>query len=143
MSSMRFNARLDTSHHGPPHLFKDAGVVSDSLTVKCLFVVSRCCVHKGLLGVPTGRNQEDSNLEAVQWVLLYLVMLGVAENTWHSRAKMCRSTIMHSFSYNSQTNVSRHMLLWTLFFCMWKLCPNVAAPFTYTLCSLSYCSIVK
>jgi hypothetical protein len=32
MSSMRFNARLDTSHHGPPHPCKDAGVVADSLT---------------------------------------------------------------------------------------------------------------
>jgi hypothetical protein len=30
MSSMRFSARLDTSHHGPPHPFKDAGVVVDS-----------------------------------------------------------------------------------------------------------------
>jgi hypothetical protein len=32
MFSMRFNARLDTSHHGPSHPFKDAGVVADSLT---------------------------------------------------------------------------------------------------------------
>jgi hypothetical protein len=53
MSSMRFNALLDMSHHGPPHPFKDAGVVADSLTgihnavVKCLFVVSRRCIHKG------------------------------------------------------------------------------------------------
>jgi hypothetical protein len=31
MSSMRFNARLDTSH-GPPHSLKGAGVVADSLT---------------------------------------------------------------------------------------------------------------
>jgi hypothetical protein len=53
MSSMRFNAPLDTSHHGPPHPFKDAGVVEDSLTgihnamVKCLFVDYRSCIHKG------------------------------------------------------------------------------------------------
>jgi hypothetical protein len=46
MSSMKFNARLDTSHHGPPHPYKDAGVVADSLTgihsaiLKCLFVVN-------------------------------------------------------------------------------------------------------
>jgi hypothetical protein len=32
MSSMRLNARLDTSHHGQPHPFKDAGEVMDSLT---------------------------------------------------------------------------------------------------------------
>jgi hypothetical protein len=41
MSSMKFNARLDTPHHGPPNLCKDAGVFADSLTdihnamVKC------------------------------------------------------------------------------------------------------------
>jgi hypothetical protein len=53
MSSMRFSARLNTSHHGPPYPFKDAGAVADSLTgihnsrVKCLFVVNRSCIHKG------------------------------------------------------------------------------------------------
>jgi hypothetical protein len=53
MSSMRFNARLDTLHHGPQHPFIDAGVVGDSLIgiqnamVKCLFVVNRRCIHKG------------------------------------------------------------------------------------------------
>jgi hypothetical protein len=30
--SMSINARLDTSHHGPPRPFRDAGVVVDSLT---------------------------------------------------------------------------------------------------------------
>jgi hypothetical protein len=42
--------------------------------VRCLFVVNRSRIHKGL-GVPTGKNPEDSNLasvEAMQWVLLYL-----------------------------------------------------------------------
>jgi hypothetical protein len=54
MTSMRFNVRLDTSHHGPPRPFKDVGVVADSLTgfhsvmVKCLLVVSRICVYKGV-----------------------------------------------------------------------------------------------
>jgi hypothetical protein len=53
MSSMRFNARLDASHHGPPHPYKDAGVVKNRLTgihnatVKCLFVVNRSCIHTG------------------------------------------------------------------------------------------------
>jgi hypothetical protein len=54
MSSMRFNVlvRLDTSHHAPPHLFKDAGAAADSLTdtnnaMKCLFVDKRSCTRKG------------------------------------------------------------------------------------------------
>jgi hypothetical protein len=52
MSSMIFNARLDTSHLGPLYAFKDAGVVADSLTgihnamVKSLFVVNRSCIHE-------------------------------------------------------------------------------------------------
>jgi hypothetical protein len=32
MSSMRFNARLDKSHHGQTHPFRVAGAVADSLT---------------------------------------------------------------------------------------------------------------
>jgi hypothetical protein len=53
MSSERFNARLDTSHQGPPHLFEDALLVVGSLTgihnavVKCFFVVKRSCIQKG------------------------------------------------------------------------------------------------
>jgi hypothetical protein len=63
-----------------PHPFKDAGAVADNLTgihnviVKCFFVVNRSCMHN-ILGFPTGKTQEDSNLasvEAMQWVLLYL-----------------------------------------------------------------------
>jgi hypothetical protein len=52
MSSMEFNAPLDTCYHGPPHPFRDAGVVADSLTgihnamVKCLFVVYRSFIHR-------------------------------------------------------------------------------------------------
>jgi hypothetical protein len=54
MSSMRFSARLDTSHHGPPHPFKDADVVANSLTgihsemVKCHFIINMWvlkCLH--------------------------------------------------------------------------------------------------
>jgi hypothetical protein len=54
MSTMRFNALLNTSYHGPPYAFKDAGVVADSLTgihnamVKCLFVVNSSCKNKGI-----------------------------------------------------------------------------------------------
>jgi hypothetical protein len=81
MPSTRFNARLDTSHHGPPHPFKDAGVAADGLTgihnamVKCLFVVNRSCIHKGFYVSPQVENPEDSNLvsvKAMQCVLLYL-----------------------------------------------------------------------
>jgi hypothetical protein len=51
MVSMRFNASLDTSHHGPPYPFKAAGVVAGSQTgihnamVKRLFVVKRSSIH--------------------------------------------------------------------------------------------------
>jgi hypothetical protein len=54
MSSMTFNARLDTSPHGPPLPYKDAEAVADGLTgihsamLKCLFVVNRSCMHKAL-----------------------------------------------------------------------------------------------
>jgi hypothetical protein len=65
---MRFNAHLDISHHGPPHLFRDTGVVADSLTgiqnamVKCLLAVNRSCITQGFLRVPTGKNIKDSNV---------------------------------------------------------------------------------
>jgi hypothetical protein len=51
MFSKIFYARLDTSHHGPLHPFKDTGVVADSLTgihnamVKCLLVANMSCIH--------------------------------------------------------------------------------------------------
>jgi hypothetical protein len=55
MFSMRFSAHLDKTHHEPPHLFKDAGVIADSLTgiqnaINCFFVVNRI----GFLGVLRG-----------------------------------------------------------------------------------------
>jgi hypothetical protein len=71
MSSMRFSARLDTSHHGPPHPYKDGGAVADSLTsihtemVKCLFVVNRSCIHKGFR-CSIGKNPEDSSQVIVE-----------------------------------------------------------------------------
>jgi hypothetical protein len=70
---MRFNVRLDTSYHGPPHPFRDAGVVADSLTGTSLLSTGVACTR--VLGVPTGKNPEDSNLEnmmGMQWILLYL-----------------------------------------------------------------------
>jgi hypothetical protein len=78
--------------------------------VKCPFVVNRSCIHKGFQGVPTGENPEDSNqasVEAMQCVLLYLSIGHDIENISHSAAKMCRSTIMHSFGYNSQIKCFR------------------------------------
>jgi hypothetical protein len=62
--------------------------------------LSTGAAYTEVLGVPTGKNPEDSNLasvEAMQWFLLYFpsVMTGVIENISHSTAKMCRSTIMH------------------------------------------------
>jgi hypothetical protein len=81
MSSMRLNAHLDISHHGFLYLFKNAGVAGDSLTrihnaiVKCLFIVKQKLHTQGFLGVPTGKNPEDSHLvgkKVMQWVLLYL-----------------------------------------------------------------------
>jgi hypothetical protein len=48
MSAMRFNARLDTSHHVRPHSFKDVEVVADSLTgIHNAAAVNKSCVHKG------------------------------------------------------------------------------------------------
>jgi hypothetical protein len=52
ISSVRFNARLDTSHHGSSNPLKDVGTVPDGLTdirnamVKCLFVANMSCIHK-------------------------------------------------------------------------------------------------
>jgi hypothetical protein len=106
MPSVRFNARLDTSHHGPPHPCKDTGVVSDSLDrhPQCDGAVPLRCLQElhtqeEVFGVPTGTRPEDSSqvsVEAMQWILLYLsVMIAIIENISHSTAKMCRSTIMH------------------------------------------------
>jgi hypothetical protein len=82
MSCLSFNARLDTSHHGPPHPYKDAGAVADSLTgihsamVKCLSVVNRSCIDKGVQVFPQVKIQRIQicawSVEAMQWVLLYL-----------------------------------------------------------------------
>jgi hypothetical protein len=74
---MGFKARIVTSHHGPTHPFKYAGVVADSLKgihnamVKCLFSVNRSCIQKDFYVSLTGKNP-DSNLasvEAMQWVI--------------------------------------------------------------------------
>jgi hypothetical protein len=53
MASVKFEVSLDTSHYGPPHPFKDAGVVAGSVAdthtamVKCLLDVNRSCINRG------------------------------------------------------------------------------------------------
>jgi hypothetical protein len=78
---MGFNARFNMSHHGPPHPFRDAWVVANSLTgihsamVKWPFVHNRSCIHKDIQVSPHVKYPEESNLagvEAMQWDLLYL-----------------------------------------------------------------------
>jgi hypothetical protein len=99
MSSMRFNTRLDASHHRPTHLFKDARVVADSLTgiynviVKCLFVVNRSCIHNGLYmtlqvkiqRIQIRRVQRPCSGPSSTYPL---VMIRVTENISHSMAKL-------------------------------------------------------
>jgi hypothetical protein len=67
---MKFNARLDTSHHGPQHPFRDVGVLADSLTG-----IRRELHTRGSSGAPTGKNPEDSHMvsaQAMQWFFFHL-----------------------------------------------------------------------
>jgi hypothetical protein len=61
MPSMRFNAHLDTSHHGPLHPRKNDGLVAVSLTgihnTMCLFVVKRSFIDKGVYVSPQVKAQ--------------------------------------------------------------------------------------
>jgi hypothetical protein len=92
---------------------------------------------QGFLGVPTGKNPEDSNpaiVEAMQWVLLSLTIGHDIENISHSAAKMCRSTIMHvqySFSYNSQIKCFRTYVDMDIISCFgtWNWCPKFVRTF--------------
>jgi hypothetical protein len=77
MTSMRFNARFNTTHCRPPHCFRDVGAVADSLTGIHNAMVSTSSLSTGAAytRVSTGKNPDDSNLqsvEAMQWVLLYI-----------------------------------------------------------------------
>jgi hypothetical protein len=93
---------------------------------------------EGFLGVPTGKNPEDSNLASVgsrsgSSSTYPSVMIGATENTSHCTAKMCRNTIMHSSSHNSEI-VSGNLLIWTFLsyadLLVHKVCPH----FSVTLC---------
>jgi Zn-finger nucleic acid-binding protein len=106
MSSVRFNSRLDTPHHGPSHPFKDAGAVADSLPgihntmLKCFFVVNRIWIHKGFNVSPQVKIQRIKIWRARRSCsgsspTHTSVLICVTENISHSTAKMCRSTITH------------------------------------------------
>jgi hypothetical protein len=59
MPSMRFNARLDTAHHGSPHQFKVADNVTgiQNAMVKFSLIVNRSCIHKGVYVSPQEKIQ--------------------------------------------------------------------------------------
>jgi hypothetical protein len=83
MSSVRFSARLDMFHHGPPRQFKDAQIVSNNLT--------------RFVSVPTDKNAEDSSqvsVEAMLWVLLYLP-IGHDTCYWEHLAQHGAQSCMH------------------------------------------------
>jgi hypothetical protein len=105
MSSIKFNSRLDTSHHGPPH---NARIVTDRQAPQCGGEVPLSREQElstwGILGVPTGKHPEDSSqvsVEATQWVLLYL-------STGHDR---CYWEHLAQRGYN----VPEHHLAFTTF----------------------------
>jgi hypothetical protein len=135
MSSMRSNARLDTSHHGTPHACKYAGVVANSLTgihnatVKCVFVVNRSCIHKGFQASPQVKIQRIQIWRGA-WrsrsgssSAYPSVTIRVTENISYRRDKMCRSTIMH---ITHKLNGSGHVLVKTFFLVdskgFWRWC---------------------
>jgi hypothetical protein len=76
---MGFNARLDASHHGPPHPFQDAGIVADSLDrhPQCDGEVFLRCQQEPPTqessGVLTRKIYMSlGSVEAMQWVLIYM-----------------------------------------------------------------------
>jgi hypothetical protein len=135
MSSMRFNARLDMSHHGPPHPSDRHPKCDGEVPLRCQQELDT----QGCLGVPTGKNPGDSNVasvEAMQWALLYLSIGHDIGNISYSAAKICRSTIMHvqhSCSCKSQIKYFRtHVDMDISFsFGIWNSCPNFSAHFIY------------
>jgi hypothetical protein len=138
---VRFKARLDTSHHGPPHPFKDAGVVADSLTgihnaMKCLFVVNRSCIQSpqvSIQRIQVRRAWRPCNGSSSTYPS---VMTAVTENISHSMAKLYRGTIMDSSSYNSRIKCFRaHVSMLILYFvCYVDLVPKVCPQPSVTLC---------
>jgi hypothetical protein len=146
MSSMGFNARLDTSHHGPPHQFKDARVVANSLAsthiAMFFFIVDSSCKHV-FLCVLTSKNAgfKYGELGGHASSTYPSVTTGVTENSY-SMAKMYLSSIMHSFNYNLQnTNKCfRAHVDMDIFscFCYVELVPKVPPHLSLTLCRERY-----
>jgi hypothetical protein len=91
---MSFNARLDRSHHGPPHPCRDTAAVADSLPgihsakVRCLFVVDRSCIQYKRYQL----SAEDSDMvwrPRIGSSSAYpSAMIAITENTSHGRANM-------------------------------------------------------
>jgi hypothetical protein len=154
MSSMRLNARLDTSHHGQPHPFEDAGVVADSLTgnhnsmSKCLFVINRSFSGMGIQVPP------PVNIQRIQIWRAWKscsgssstypsVMIGVVENISHGAAKMTDNWIDHDSILSAiahKLNISIQMLIRIFFLLL--VCgtraQNLSATFSYTLYMYKY-----
>jgi hypothetical protein len=105
---MRFYARPNKSRHEPPHLLRNAGLVTDSPTgnrnamPKCLLVVYRSCTHEGF---------ELSSQAKIQRIQIWRAwkpctgcsstcpsaMRGFIENIWYNTYKICLSIIiMHN-----------------------------------------------
>jgi hypothetical protein len=133
--TMSFSVRLDTSHHGPPHPYKDS---SQASTVRWWNVssLSTGAAYRRDLGVPTGRNPEDSSqasVEATQWVLLYL-SLG-HDRTPRTAQLKCAGAPSCMYSTLSavthKLNASGHVLVWAIFSCfgMWNSCLNFVRTF--------------
>jgi hypothetical protein len=134
MSSMRFNSRLDTSHHGPPHPLKDAWAVTDSLAVirsirwwsasslsrGALYTRAFMCPHRYIFREVWRAWRPCSGFSSTY----PSVMINVTENISHSTANFSEQ---YYFSYNSQMNVSGHMLIYIYIFSyvgLWNSCPN-------------------
>jgi hypothetical protein len=121
MCSIRFNARLDTSHHESLHPLIDGGAIAVSLTgihsamVKCLFLCQQELHTQWCSGVPTGKHPEDSSqasVEAMQLVLLYLSIGYCRSYREHLAQHGCNVPEHHHTctvlcSYNSQMKCSQ------------------------------------
>jgi hypothetical protein len=91
MSSMIFIARLDMSHHGTRHSFKDVGVIAESMRgihngMKCFFNVNRSWIHRGFTSGERGGHAVSPPLPVYEYM--------GHENISHSTTEVWRSIIM-------------------------------------------------
>jgi hypothetical protein len=135
---------------------KMPGAVANSLTdihntmMKFPFVVNGNCIHKGFCVSPQVKTQRIQ----VRWAWRSCsgascnypsIMLHVVGNISHSTVKMCRSSIMHSLSHNSQIKCFQayvHMGVF-LFLAHGSRDQSFSAPFTYILYIRSNKTICK